>query len=100
MVDVQHGQTVCNGACVDIQFNDKQCGPLCQPCGSNQICQNGRCINPCSPDDILCHNPPGTIPTDYCACGSCDNTCTDPNKYPIGSTCQSSSCNCYQYCYL
>ncbi len=38
------GEAVCNDACVDVQYNDKNCGSCGKACAANAFCEAGKCI--------------------------------------------------------
>ena len=71
-------QTLCNGACVDLQTDQANCGRCGYDC-SPRICTNARCM---------------TCPTGQTACsGQCTDTLSDPaNCGGCGQLCATGSC--------
>jgi len=59
---------LCNGACVDIRSNAKNCGSCGNECGKDQACEDGICKNNCDGNlvDLL---------QDRDNCGLCGNAC-------------------------
>jgi len=107
------GQSECNGACRNLQYDNINCGACDVTCPSGQSCQNGQCIAAYSPP------PPTTVPqttlplttapiptpgcpagqslcgasckyllTDPANCGSCGHVC------PLHEFCTNGQCVC------
>jgi hypothetical protein len=74
------GETVCNGACVNLQTNFNNCGQCGDPCSNyfaQSSCVAGQChIDSCSPGWINCSGNPRT----GCEClsSSCNGTMCGP----------------------
>jgi hypothetical protein len=51
-------KTLCNGACVSITNDPKNCGKCGVVCGKDQTCSSGTCAYGCTPPDTLCNAPP------------------------------------------
>lgn len=106
-------ETLCNGACTDIMFNENACGNCTHACGFNEGCCSGYCVNlserehcgscgnvcrgfftDCVRGECICYGDTSRCPDGYCYtltsderhCGSCDTTCRE------GETCCSGSC--------
>lgn len=60
------GKEGCSSQCVDLQTNAQHCGKCGNPCGANETCQAGACIQDSCPND-----PDKTEPG-VCGCGTPD----------------------------
>jgi hypothetical protein len=69
------GLSLCNGACVDRQVSNIDCGDCTVRCDGG-LCADGLCVPLCPADLTEC--PDGTctdLESDHLHCGSCGNTC-------------------------
>ncbi len=81
------GQTVCAGACVDLNTNVnhcRACGNVCTA-GAHQTagCASGTCVRRCEDNYADCDNSPANgcevhLPTDSTHCGECRVSCENP----------------------
>jgi hypothetical protein len=81
------GLTDCGGGCVDLYWDDLNCGA----CGLNCIaaggeCQSGTCHIPCGPGALDCGGGCVSILTDPNNCGGCRTVC------PAGHYCRDGLC--------
>jgi hypothetical protein len=51
-------KTLCNGTCVSITNDPKNCGKCGVVCGKYQMCTSGACQYGCTSPDTLCNAPP------------------------------------------
>ncbi|GFQ06229.1 hypothetical protein PHJA_002766900 [Phtheirospermum japonicum] len=63
--------TCCNNKCVDLGYDDKNCGACKKKCAFTEWCCNGECVN---------------LAYDKRHCGSCNNRCM-PGGYCIYGMC-------------
>lgn len=82
------GQMYCDGTCVDLDTDNKNCGSCGTECYANEACIAGECQ--CAPGSNECF--PGIctdFQTDPENCGSCGNSC-----YGLAPTCIKGKCSC------
>ncbi|OIP41346.1 MAG: hypothetical protein AUK47_06460 [Deltaproteobacteria bacterium CG2_30_63_29] len=83
------GNALCNGACVDIEYNDNHCGGCGIVCGLDQVCFERSCI--CDPNQSWltdCGDVCVDIRIDEGHCGACDVACR------ADQICRFSACDC------
>jgi peroxiredoxin len=80
------GQTVCNGTCVNMSTDPKNCGKCGNSCASGS-CESGACAG-CPSGQTACNDTCVNISTDPNNCGKCGNTCAS------GESCLSGACAC------
>ncbi len=95
MVDVPmgcaiSGQTNCNGACVDLQSNNANCGICGNICGAGNRCQTARCVLDCAAGLTECSGTCVNLVTSEMHCGRCGNAC--PVRANALVTCASNAC--------
>lgn len=89
---------VCDGACVDLQTDDRACGNCGTMCAVGYTCEAATCTAICSPPDEYCYLSANNgycanLQTDEDNCGYCQNTCpgsevcTDGVCCPAGEMC-------------
>jgi hypothetical protein len=94
--DCAPGETLCDRTCVDTKTDNFNCGGCTgiedHICHGLSSCIGGQCQ--CPSGQTLCGNPAECVDLNTNSnCGDCGNNCNNsPN--PIGSSCQSSSCQC------
>ena len=69
--------TCCNDECVNVNFNNENCGGCDSPCPPGDSCQNGKCSACCVPGQIC-----GSLPCCPGNAGACGQTCC-----PAGQGC-------------
>lgn len=67
------GQTLCAGACVDLQTDNANCGACGASCSASLGCEHGVCS--CLPGDTLCSDGCRDIMHDPANCGDCGHAC-------------------------
>ncbi|HEX5499229.1 MAG TPA: hypothetical protein VFX03_08385 [Thermomicrobiales bacterium] len=92
------GQTVCGGACVDLQTDMSNCGACGAVCESGLVavaCRDGQCVRAdCPPDVTFCGVLDGCrdLRSDPLHCGACDNACA------AGQACSGGVCGAAGAC--
>ena len=76
------GKTRCNGVCVDMSMDDKNCGKCGLSCGGG-YCHDALC---CPTTDVNCNGVCVNLKSDSKNCGKCGTTCTS------GESCASGVC--------
>lgn len=75
------GETVCFGECVNLEFDDANCGVCGLDCDDNELCEAGQCVSACSP---ACDPTTEWCDEDACVCRppfeTCDGQCVDTNS--------------------
>lgn len=66
-------QSLCSGACVDLQNDNANCGACGVACPAGLTCANGSC---CPAPTILCGNACLDPTEDDANCGACGHTCS------------------------
>ncbi|MGK0358898.1 MAG: hypothetical protein ACI9U2_001192 [Bradymonadia bacterium] len=64
-----NGQSVCDGQCVNLDFDEAHCGACGDTCTDGMQCNNGSCACPNGRDDLQ---------SDTSNCGECGNFCSFP----------------------
>ena len=82
---VDEGTTRCNGSCVDVRSDARNCGACRISCGGGTSCVNGACACP-SNTPLACAGRCVDGRSDPSNCGSCGNVCAN------GSTCTNGVC--------
>jgi hypothetical protein len=78
---------MCNGKCVDLNSDPKNCGACSQPCNlTGEVCILGMCL--CPAPQTACGNQCVDLNTDSSNCGSCGHNCEN-NPCDMG-VCQAS----------
>lgn len=91
------GLQACNGGCVDVQSNDRNCGKCGNECvpvnGTSLVCSLGICVSECAeslygqgPTYTVCNGGCVDLQTNNANCGSCGFQCAP------GSNCIEGSC--------
>ncbi len=83
------GETRCGGACVDLGFDEANCGECGNACGAEQICRQGICrvIRDCAAQGLTdCGGACVDTASDPNHCGECGNAC------PPGWSCEGLAC--------
>jgi hypothetical protein len=70
-------KTLCNGKCVNLKKNRRNCGACAHKCSDNEICVHGVCTA-CAPGTSRCGNKCVDLGNDSSNCGSCGNVCPEP----------------------
>jgi hypothetical protein len=82
--------TMCNGACVNTQQSEQNCGACGNVCPGGMWCNNGSCyVDPCNTHagEALCGSACQNLLYDSNNCGECGHVC------PGGQTCQYAECH-------
>lgn len=92
-VSCTSGQIICNGSCVDIFTDTKNCGVCGRSCKSQETCLNGRCGPACSKStETLCDKTCVDLKTDTENCGACGTACPSSPPNSLGSSCAQGKC--------
>src|SRR5581483_5686220 len=65
-------QDLCNGACVNVQTDNQNCGSCGNSCGTGTTCSGGSCV--CSTGLVSCGNQ--CVASNATHCGSSCTACT------------------------
>lgn len=84
----------CEGACVDLQRDQNNCGACSKVCDTGQACVAGQCTTTCPPGMMLCSGLQASagntictdVMSDFANCGSCGHACAD------GTLCSKGQC--------
>ena len=76
------GEMMCNGACVNVQADQNNCGGCGTTCSGGRTCQNSQCA--CPSGLLDCNN--SCVASDATHCGSCVNSCSS------GEVCNNNAC--------
>jgi hypothetical protein len=79
--------TVCSGACVDVQRDVKHCGGCNHACAPGKFCMSGSCTNCTSSVMAVCNGVCLVTVTNRNNCGGCGIKCK-PGKPCVGGKCQ------------
>jgi hypothetical protein len=82
---VDEGTTRCNGSCVDLRSDARNCGACGISCGGGTSCVNGACACP-SNSPLACAGRCVDGRSDPSNCGACGNVC------PNGAACTNGVC--------
>ncbi len=80
----------CNGSCVSLQFDVRNCGGCGNACGAGEACIGGSCAVSCQAGQIACGGKCANTATSQSHCGGCGLAC-GPTQQCISGVCQ--SCN-------
>jgi hypothetical protein len=91
------GQTVCNGTCVNMSTDPKNCGKCGNTCASGS-CESGVCAG-CPSGQTVCNDTCVNINTDPKNCGKCGNICASGScENGICAACPSGQTVCNDTC--
>jgi hypothetical protein len=83
------GQTLCNGACVDLTSSDENCGVCGARCAAGQQCLSGSCgVTGCPSGKRVCGAACVDLQSDADNCAACGNACGG------GRVCVAATCQC------
>lgn len=94
-------QTFCDGSCVDLQSDTKNCGSCGFLCSAGSTCAQGSCVISCGKDLTACGDLCVDVASSTRNCGSCGKECdTDQvcNGGVCSSTCASGKDKCSGEC--
>jgi hypothetical protein len=77
-------KTECNGACVDVQTDNDNCGMCNNPCMMSQSCLQGMC---CNMGETVCNNTCTATQSDPMNCGMCGKQCPMNTPSCVNGTC-------------
>jgi hypothetical protein len=83
-VGCPNGLTMCNGACVNLDMDNQNCGACGTACGAGLMCRSGVCS--CKDGQALCGLLCIGIMSDRTNCGGCGILCL------LGQKCDKGSC--------
>jgi hypothetical protein len=84
------GRGCCNGVCVDLQRDPRNCGQCGKDCGGH-ACLGGRCVSPCVDGLTECDGTCVEVLRDPTNCGGCGVAC---DRLRPGSVCKEGRCTC------
>jgi hypothetical protein len=91
--DCDNGQACCSGACVDILFDENNCGGCGMVCAQGESCEQGVCVSGGCTNDADCDNGQA------CCAGTCADIASDPsNCGGCGTVCDDGDPNTTDYC--
>lgn len=79
-------QSLCVGACVNLNNDSMNCGTCGTRCSPGLVCAQGTCVCPIDSGMTLCGGTCVNTANSPTNCGACGQTC------PMGSVCAASSC--------
>jgi hypothetical protein len=82
------GESVCGGACSDLQSDRDNCGACGKACGDGMSCYGGQCAESCTGTETRCGGTCTDTTSDPTNCGQCGMAC------PQTQTCNASTCSC------
>lgn len=68
-------QALCNGKCIPVSGDPKNCGGCGVVCAANQVCSAGACSGSCLPGLTACNGTCSDTENDNANCGKCGNAC-------------------------
>jgi len=80
------GQTLCSGACVELQRDPLHCGACGAACASGEVCDAGRCALRCPTGQAVCAGVCRDTAVDRAHCGACGTACAE------GEVCDRGAC--------
>ena len=91
----QSGLTDCNGTCVNLQSNLKNCGVCGTACPAGDVCTSGKCALACKSGLSVCSNTCVNLQSDVKNCGTCATACKTGEVCTTGTCCTKglSACN-------
>ena len=87
MVSCRPGLTECEGSCVNLGFDRRNCGECGAACIPGDACVNGECTSECPGDQTNCGGVCADLMTDPGHCGECDHACRTDRTCVLG-TCE------------
>jgi len=83
------GKTACDGRCVNVEVNAKNCGGCGHACEPGQTCTSGMCMGTasCAAGKIMCGDVCVNLTKNRKHCGNCETAC-EP-----GQTCEAGMCS-------
>lgn len=78
----------CDGECVNLDDNVRNCGRCDAPCSEGQSCVAGVCRQACVPETTLCGDECRPLATDHENCGACGVACARTEA------CLGGACSC------
>lgn len=94
----QAGSTACNGKCVDLQGDSKNCGKCGNACMDPQVCAQGSCTTSCPIGRSKCGNSCVDTLTDPQNCGGCGIGCNVMQACTMGMCCDPNATICSGKC--
>lgn len=86
--DCASGESVCGGACANLQSDRDNCGVCGHACGDGLVCARGDCIEGCDNGLPRCNGACVDTSTDHDNCGNCNVACN------ADQTCNGGTCGC------
>ncbi|HET9300036.1 MAG TPA: hypothetical protein VFO11_08825, partial [Candidatus Polarisedimenticolaceae bacterium] len=71
----EDNRELCDGACVDAENDNDNCGTCGNACGTSACCFEGACTSLCEPGRALCGTLCYDLQNDPNNCGACGNVC-------------------------
>jgi len=86
-----NGLTNCNGVCVDVSTDMRNCGQCGNGCHASEVCQNGQCATICPASQVPCNGWCTSLTNDINNCGACGRSC-HANEVCYNSQCVVNGC--------
>jgi hypothetical protein len=81
-------ETVCAGACANLNSDRDNCGRCGESCGDGLVCSFGQCVEGCDNDLVSCSGSCVDVTNDPAHCRTCGNTCE------ADESCNNGVCGC------
>lgn len=83
-------ETVCGGACSNLQTDRDNCGACGNACGDGLVCSFGQCVEGCDNGLVRCGDVCVDVASDPENCMTCGNTCSAAQN----QSCNAGVCGC------
>lgn len=88
--DCLDDETVCGGACANLQNDRDNCGACGNACGDGLVCSFGQCVEGCDNGLVRCNDVCVDVTSDADNCMTCGNTCAAAQN----QSCNNGVCGC------
>ncbi len=83
-------ETVCSGACANLDSDRDNCGSCGNACGDGLVCSFGQCVEGCDNGLVRCNDVCVDVASDPDNCMTCGNTCSAA----MNQSCSAGVCGC------
>jgi hypothetical protein len=84
----------CAGTCLDLRFDDDNCGACGNECGAGEVCVDGVCDTCAEARLTSCGGACSDLKTDADNCGTCGNECGGDTPFCIDGKCADATPSC------